>query len=344
MFRFLSASTILVFIFCSSAISAGLEKGDSLPATSTPGLNYDDLAAAPEMAELSGVKIRLEAEILQAFDPISFMIKIKAESVLPETCKLNIHPAVHILSSGKIFDTELIHPFRSGPQGTDLVCGITANPGLTLSPVVDLVIRLSDKNGKIHLLRAGPTQVRQRSPEEYLEYSGGNFEGIVKPQERLSSHDLIPIQHDFSGGSSALAALLRFVYAEDVAEKAVMNGMLTHGDMELIKKRKSFSLLDMKAYLKSMGYHSTGLKETDPISYKTFIEDGLNTMLPAIITVDYKGYKHFVLLRGFDENRVYIGDPAFGNISMNFTELDSIMVRIAGGQWMVFVVRKTDFT
>ncbi len=343
MFRLLSVASILIFgsVFLCGCGCAGAEKGGGNPVTMDYGGSYDDLAKSPEKTELNGIKVKLEAEVEKAFDPTSFVIRIKTEEAIPEGKAMNIRSQVSILSGGKTFDATLIRPFVTGPHGTALVGGVTVNADVSVPEPADFVVRLSDDTGETRYLRSGSANIRWRNPDEYMDYAGGNFEGSVAAPKEITSHGLMPIRNDFSGCSSSLATLLKFTYGENITEIMVMNGMITHGDIRMIQEKKAFSLLDMKQYLKSIGYTGTGFTETEPVSFQTFTEDGMDGMAPVIMGVDYKGYKHFILLRGYDEKRVYIGDPAIGNVSMTFDELSASMVRMEDGSWMTFVVSQS---
>lgn len=110
-------------------------------------------------------------------------------------------------------------------------------------------------------------------------------------------------QYDFSCGSAALATLLRFHYDRDVDEKTVFKAMYDTGNQEEIT-RVGFSLLDMKRFLDAHGFASDGFRLT--------LKELEDSHSPAIVMIDTNGYKHFVVLKGVDETRVLIGDPALG--------------------------------
>jgi len=110
-------------------------------------------------------------------------------------------------------------------------------------------------------------------------------------------------QFDFSCGSAALATLLRHHYGRDVDEAAVFRAMYAAGDQGEIK-RVGFSLLDMKTYLERAGYRADG--------YRVRLADLDRQGPPAIVMINTGGYRHFVVLKGIDGDRVLIGDPALG--------------------------------
>ena len=110
-------------------------------------------------------------------------------------------------------------------------------------------------------------------------------------------------QYDFSCGSAALATLLTFHYEEPTTEQAAFDYMYEKGDKEKIA-RVGFSLLDMKTYLETNGYQADGFEA----SLDTLAQAGV----PAIALINYRGYQHFVVVKGIDNGEVLVGDPALG--------------------------------
>lgn len=110
-------------------------------------------------------------------------------------------------------------------------------------------------------------------------------------------------QYDFSCGSAALATLLRFHYNDPQNEQSVFLAMWRDGDRAAIR-RLGFSLLDMKRYLAARGIAADG--------YKVTLDKIASVGSPGIALVDTQGYKHFVVVKGFDDGRILIGDPALG--------------------------------
>lgn len=140
----------------------------------------------------------------------------------------------------------------------------------------------------------------------------GRFQTVIKQQ------------YDYSCGSAAIASLLTFHYKEPVGEKEVFLEMYEAGDKEEIQKA-GFSLLDMKSYLKRRGLQADGFK----MDMDTFAKVGL----PAITLIETNGYRHFVVLKGVNDNEVLVGDPALGVKIYKRAELEAIWMGI------VFFVR-----
>jgi predicted double-glycine peptidase len=110
-------------------------------------------------------------------------------------------------------------------------------------------------------------------------------------------------QYDFSCGSAAVATLLTFQYGRPTDETAVFTAMFAAGDQAQIRS-KGFSLLDMKRFLDARGYQADGVRA----SLDTLAKVGI----PGIALISDHGYRHFIVVKGLNENRVLIGDPAQG--------------------------------
>lgn len=125
----------------------------------------------------------------------------------------------------------------------------------------------------------------------------------VESWEDLKFSQTVHQKYDFSCGSAALATLLTYVYHVPVTEAAVFKSMYQHGDQTRIR-HQGFSLLDMKDYLARHGVPSDG--------YQTSLAKLAELRVPAIALIDYRGYHHFVVVRGVRNGEVLISDPSLG--------------------------------
>ena len=110
-------------------------------------------------------------------------------------------------------------------------------------------------------------------------------------------------EHDFSCGSAALATLLTYNYKTPVSEHDVFQSMFENGDKKVIAE-SGFSLLDIKNYLTRHGLRSEGFRA--PLSKLAEVR------LPAIVLLNLRGYRHFVVLEGIHDGWVLLSDPANG--------------------------------
>jgi hypothetical protein len=92
--------------------------------------------------------------------------------------------------------------------------------------------------------------------------------------------------------------------------------MLHYGDKEMIKKRRAFSLLDMKRFISVLGYKGVG--------YKAEIGDLRTLDMPCIVPIEIFGYHHFVVFRGIYRDHVFLADPSQGNISFALPKFEDV--------------------
>lgn len=132
---------------------------------------------------------------------------------------------------------------------------------------------------------------------------GGSYSLPVTSLKAARYRTTIPQQYDYSCGSAAVATLLTFQYGQAVSEAEVFRHMYLRGDQARIR-REGFSLLDMRAYLQAQGYAADGFE----VPLDRLLDEGL----PAIVLLNDRGYRHFVVVKGMRNGRVLVGDPARG--------------------------------
>ncbi|SHN52387.1 C39 family peptidase [Erythrobacter sanguineus] len=119
--------------------------------------------------------------------------------------------------------------------------------------------------------------------------------------------NLVRQRTDFSCGAAALATIFNYAFGRQTTEQQVLVNMLRVADPDIVRQ-KGFSLLDMKTYAQSVDYQAEGYR----VDYATLRE----LEVPSIVLLDIRGYKHFVVVRRAWDDRVAIGDPALGNMTM----------------------------
>lgn len=129
----------------------------------------------------------------------------------------------------------------------------------------------------------------------------------TKPLAEQQYKGLVRQAYDYSCGSAALTTVLNGYLGRQFSERQVMDGLLKFGETEKIVQRRGFSLLDMKRLVTALGHPSGG--------YKGKFEDLKKLDHPAIVPIHYGGFKHFVVVKKYKEGRVFVADPALGNIS-----------------------------
>lgn len=132
----------------------------------------------------------------------------------------------------------------------------------------------------------------------------------VKPLEELQNKSLVKQEYDYSCGSAALATLLNYFLGENLSESQVIYGLMEYGDAQRIAKRRAFSLLDMKRFVNKLGYKGIGYKATIEDMY-----DIAEMKHPCIVPIEFMGYRHFTVFKGFHGGHIFLADPFRGNTS-----------------------------
>lgn len=155
-------------------------------------------------------------------------------------------------------------------------------------------------------------------------------------------HDKVVIQEwDLSCGAAALATILNYQYDHPVSEKDIARGLMSRREYienpELVRIREGFSLLDLKRYVDSHGYRGIG--------YGKLTSADLVKKAPILVPVNFLGYNHFVVFRGFMKDRVLLADPAWGNRTMLHEDFESAWIDYGENMGKVgFVVERREGT
>lgn len=155
--------------------------------------------------------------------------------------------------------------------------------------------------------KPGDTAIRHAVGESYQYDKVVNVEPLAVQKNR----NVVRQQYDYSCGSAALTTVLDFYLGRNFQERQVMEGLLRFGETDRIVERRGFSLLDMKRLVTALGHPSGGFKAQEKDLYELDH--------PAIAPIEYAGFKHFVVIRAVHKGRVYIADPALGNITFTMS-------------------------
>jgi uncharacterized protein len=151
----------------------------------------------------------------------------------------------------------------------------------------------------------------------HLSYTKNHREPVkIKPAIENQFRGIVRQAYDYSCGSAALTTVLNGHAGLNLTEQQTMEGLLRFGEYERIIERRSFSLLDMKRFVTALGYESNG--------YRGEFADLIKQTQPAIVPIHYAGFKHFVVFKAYKDGRVYVADPALGNISFDESRFKEI--------------------
>lgn len=172
-------------------------------------------------------------------------------------------------------------------------------------------------------LFAGFHPIKDNPKSEFNIDVGGQYSVVadfsITSLYEFQDSNLVKQEYDYSCGSAALATLLNYYLGEDLTESQVIYGMMEYGDAQKIAKRRAFSLLDMKRFVKELGYRGVGYKAT--IKDMFDIEE-LNQN--CIIPIEFMGYRHFTVLKGFHGGHIFLADPFRGNTSYTISEFEEM--------------------
>lgn len=148
-----------------------------------------------------------------------------------------------------------------------------------------------------------------------LPKSGGT--GIKPEKHRFMSwvdrrdQYVVKQNYDYSCGSSAMATLLHYYYGDDLNEGEILKDVFAHLDQEAVRNRtqEGFSMLDLKRFAERRGYQAIGVK----LKYTALPK----LAGPILVYLEAADFKHFAILRGVREDRVYLADPSQGNLRMS---------------------------
>lgn len=155
-----------------------------------------------------------------------------------------------------------------------------------------------------------------------LRVSGVSFEKKVKNMKEMKNQNVVHQSLDYSCGAAGLSTILNYYLNEPISEKDIIDSILKNVDVAKVRARKGFSLLDLKNFSEAMGYKVTG--------YKMDFDYLQELKKPVLVPIKFKNYRHFVIVRGVVGDRVFIADPAVGNMTMKINRFESIWLNGIG--------------
>ncbi|WP_087090347.1 MULTISPECIES: putative pilus system C39 family peptidase FilB [Acinetobacter calcoaceticus/baumannii complex] len=156
----------------------------------------------------------------------------------------------------------------------------------------------------------GTVYYTETADSRNLSFRRNHIEPVtIRPAIEDQFRGIVRQAYDYSCGSAALTTLLNGYVGTSLTEQQTMSGLLQYGEYQRIIERRSFSLLDMKRFVTAIGLDSGG--------YRGEFSDLVKLGQPAIVPISYAGFKHFVVYKAYKDGRVYVADPALGNISFD---------------------------
>ena len=138
-----------------------------------------------------------------------------------------------------------------------------------------------------------------RKHMQVLSWSGIRDQNIVKQK------------YDYSCGSGALATLMKIGFGEDVREEEIVNLILSQKSPEEVAVivNEGYSLLDLKKAAEKKGYFTA--------LHRLQIHQLSQLKGPVLIYFEPEGKRHFSVLKRVHGEKVYLADPASGNVRLS---------------------------
>lgn len=138
--------------------------------------------------------------------------------------------------------------------------------------------------------------------------------GGVKSIKELRWDKVVKQELDVGCGAASLATLLTHHFDFPTTEREMVDALWADAsrgkpsDQALqIAQNLGFSLANMRNVVQKGGLVAAG--------FRVAPENLDKLRIPAITQIDVRGYKHFVVIRGTQNGRVYVADPRFGNMT-----------------------------
>lgn len=131
----------------------------------------------------------------------------------------------------------------------------------------------------------------------------------VENLEQLRERGVMRQGWDWSCGAASLGTVLDYYYGRRFSELTIVLSMLKNGDAAKVRAQGGFSLLDLKRFADAVGFRGEGYAELTLHDLQSF-------HVPVIVPVSIRGFPHFVVFRFMLGDRVVVGDPAFGNLTL----------------------------
>jgi len=130
----------------------------------------------------------------------------------------------------------------------------------------------------------------------------------VMTWKAATRQNVVMQEFDYSCGAAALATLLNFYFGDKVTERDILLDIVHNLDKTTFAKRREdgLSLLDLKQYAERHGYQAVGVRLT--------IKELAKLKGPVLVYLEQPEFQHFAIFRGIREDRVFLADPARGNL------------------------------
>jgi predicted double-glycine peptidase len=141
-----------------------------------------------------------------------------------------------------------------------------------------------------------------------------NSNAQITSWKALNEQHIIMQKYDYSCGAASLATLMKYYFNEEINEQKLLDYIKTVFNKQEYKRieKDGLSFLELEKISRSRGYQSANVR------LKLSALKQLSG--PVIVFLKTKDYRHFAVLRGVREDRVFLADPSRGNIRLSIKE------------------------
>ena len=130
----------------------------------------------------------------------------------------------------------------------------------------------------------------------YLNFNQSHRTLAIQSWKDRRDDNIVKQDLDYSCGAASLATILNAFYHQSVTEADILKAINQ-------KERASFE--DMKQALTHFGFRAVG--------YAASYDQLTQLKIPVIVYVKHRKSDHFSVLRGINEQTVWLADPSLGN-------------------------------
>lgn len=131
----------------------------------------------------------------------------------------------------------------------------------------------------------------------------------IRTLKDLRDEGVVRQRWDMSCGAAALSTVLTYDFNDNTPEAAIVVWILHRINPVRVRARGGFSLLDLKHFAQARGYSAEGFSGMS-------LQDLAAERSSVITPIHFKGFDHFVVVKGIVGDRVILADPGFGNVTM----------------------------
>jgi len=163
------------------------------------------------------------------------------------------------------------------------------------------------------LLVSGCANIAEQHPTA-LSMGTLHIKKPVKTWKDFLEQNIVMQKFDYSCGAAALSTLMQSYFKDKITEKDILENIVKHLDKKDFDDRKEngLSLLDLQEFAQRYGYQAMGVK----LKFSALPK----LRGPVLVYLETSEYKHFAILRGIQEDRVFLADPSRGNIRLSVFE------------------------